>query len=112
MKLTKSKLRKMIKEVLQETDGYSNLVKKNKEISHNWATHMEWKSSTYKNKYGNIIGEVKHHTLFEDGTITEYDVQFGNKLVRSIPASKLNPVKIQEHSHEATETDDEEEKDD
>ena len=31
MKLTKSKLRIIIKEVLQETDGYSNLVKTNKE---------------------------------------------------------------------------------
>ena len=35
MKLTKSKLREIIKEVISETDGYSNLVKKNKEISHN-----------------------------------------------------------------------------
>tara|TARA_R110002167_G_scaffold822_1_gene3543 strand:- start:362 stop:580 length:219 start_codon:yes stop_codon:yes gene_type:complete len=72
---------------------------------------MEWKSSTYKNKYGNVIGEVKHHTLFEDGSITNYDVQFGNKLVKSIPANKLNVVEVQEHSHEATE-EDEEEKDD
>ena len=39
---------------------------------------MEWKSSTDKNKYGNIVGEVIHHTLFEDGTITKYDVKFGN----------------------------------
>ena len=114
MKLTKRYLKKIIKEIIAETDGYSNLVKKNKEISHNWATHMEWKSSTYKKIYGDVIGEVKHHTLFEDGSITNYDVQFGNKLVKSIPASKLNPVKIQEHSHEATDSheDDDEEKDD
>ena len=112
MKLTRKYLKEIIKEVIAETDGYSNLVKKNKEISHNWATHMEWKSSTYKKEYGDVIGEVKHHTLFEDGSITNYDVQFGNKLVRSIPASKLNPVKIQEHSHEPTTDEGDEEKND
>tara|TARA_Y100001938_G_scaffold147252_1_gene228051 strand:+ start:606 stop:944 length:339 start_codon:yes stop_codon:yes gene_type:complete len=64
---------------------------------------MEWKSSTYKKKYGNVIGEVKHHTLFEDGSITNYDVQFGNRLVKSIPADKLVVVKEQSHSHEPDE---------
>ena len=73
---------------------------------------MEWKSSTDKNKYGDIIGEVIHHKLLEDGTIPSYDVKFGNRTVKNIPANKLDIVKIQEHSHEATETDDEEEKDD
>jgi hypothetical protein len=68
---------------------------------------MEWKSSTYKNKYGDVIGEVKHHTLFEDGSITTYDVQFGNRLVKSIPANKLTVVKEQSHSHEADENDEE-----
>ena len=108
MKLTKTKLTEIIKEVLNETDGHPQILKKNKEVPHNWATHMEWKSSTYKKKYGDVIGEVKHHTLFEDGSITNYDVQFGNKLVKSIPADKLNAIKIQEHSHEATEDEDDE----
>tara|TARA_R100000152_G_C6705115_1_gene133847 strand:- start:627 stop:851 length:225 start_codon:yes stop_codon:yes gene_type:complete len=62
---------------------------------------MEWKSSTYKKIYGDVIGEVKHHTLLEDGSTPTYDVQFGNKLVKSIPASKLKVVKEQSHSHEA-----------
>ena len=35
MKLTKKELTKIIKEVIAETDGYSNLVKKNKEVAHN-----------------------------------------------------------------------------
>ena len=35
MKLTKSKLREMIKEVIAETDGYINLVRTNKELEHN-----------------------------------------------------------------------------
>ena len=54
---------------------------------------MEWKSSTYKNKYGDVIGEVKHHTLLEDGSITHYDVRFGNKLVKNIPSSMLEEQK-------------------
>ena len=35
MKLTKSKLKEIIKEVISETDGFPNLIKKNKEITHN-----------------------------------------------------------------------------
>jgi len=35
---------------------------------------MEWKSSTDKNNYGNVVGEVIHHTLFEDGTIVKVRV--------------------------------------
>jgi|TARA_R110000824_G_scaffold140908_1_gene307183 hypothetical protein len=35
MKLTKSKLREMIKEVITETDGYTNLIRTNKEVEHN-----------------------------------------------------------------------------
>ena len=35
MKLTKSKLRKLVKEVLAETDGYPQILKKNKEVAHN-----------------------------------------------------------------------------
>ena len=71
---------------------------------------MEWKSSTYKNKYGDVIGEVKHHTLLEDGSITHYDVQFGNKLVKNIPSSMLEATEMQKHKHaiEKLKKDDEE----
>ena len=69
---------------------------------------MEWKSSADKEKYGDMIGEVIHHTLFEDGTITKYDVKFGNKTIKNIPTDKLTVVEMQEHSHEADEGDDEE----
>ena len=111
MKLTKETLREIIKEVITETDAHPQILKKNKEVAHNWATHMEWKSSTDKEKYGDVVGEVIHHTLFEDGTITKYDVKFGNKTIKNIPTEMLEVVEIQEHSHEATE-EDEEEKDD
>ena len=74
MKLTKKVIKEVIREVLSENDGHPQILKKNKEVAHNWATHMEWKSSADKEKYGDMIGEVIHHTLFEDGTITKYDV--------------------------------------
>ena len=35
MKLTKSQLREIIKEVIAEADGHPNMVKHNKEVSHN-----------------------------------------------------------------------------
>ena len=107
MKLTKESLREIIKEVIAEADGHPQILKKNKEVAHNWATHMEWKSSTDKEKYGDVVGEVIHHTLFEDGTITKYDVKFGNKTIKNIPTAMLEVKKTQEHSHEADENDDE-----
>ena len=110
MKITKSELREIIREVLAETDAHPNMVKHNQEVPHNWATHVAWKDSVYEQKYGGL-GEVVHHTLFEDGTITKYDVQFENKIIKNIPADMLEVIEMQEHSHEATE-EDEEEKDD
>ena len=56
----------------------------------------------YEQKYGEL-GEGVHHTLFEDGTITKYDVKFGNKTIKNIPADVLEVKKQQEHSHEADE---------
>ena len=73
---------------------------------------MEWKSSTHKEKYGDMIGEVVHHTLLEDGSTPSYDVKFGKKTIKNIPANKLIVVKEQSHSHEADEPGDDEEKDD
>ena len=111
MKITRGMIKEIIKEVIAESDGHPALLRKNKEVAHNWATHMEWKSSTDKEKYGDMIGEVIHHTLFEDGTITKYDVKFGNKTIKNIPTEMLEVVELQEHSHEATEEDDEEKDD-
>ena len=55
---------------------------------------MEWKSSTHKEKYGDVIGEVIHHTLFEDGTITKYDVKFGNRTIKNITNAKSKSPRI------------------
>jgi hypothetical protein len=70
---------------------------------------MEWKSSTHKEKYGDVVGEVVHHKLMEDGTIPSYDVKFENKTIKNIPADKLNVVNEKNHSHEADDGSDEEE---
>ncbi len=35
MKLTKSKLREIIKEVIAENDGFPQILSKNKEVAHN-----------------------------------------------------------------------------
>ena len=72
---------------------------------------MEWKFSADKKKYGDMIGEVVHHTLFEDGSITKYDVKFGDKTIKNIPPSKLNIIEQQEHMHTATDEKDEDEQD-
>ena len=109
MKLTKEVLKEIIREVIAENDGHPQILRKNKEVAHNWATHMEWKSSTDKEKYGDVVGEVIHHTLFEDGTITKYDVKFANKTIKNIPTEMLEVVNEKSHSHEA---DDDEENDD
>ena len=73
---------------------------------------MEWKSSADKNKYGDVIGEVIHHTLLEDGSIPTYDVKFENKTIKGIPANKLIVVNEKHHSHEADEEPCEEEEKD
>ena len=49
---------------------------------------MEWKSSTDKEKYGDVVGEVIHHTLFEDGTITRW-TEDTKKIIRGIKTSVL-----------------------
>ena len=97
-----------LKNLIKEGDGHPQILKKNKEVVHNWATHMEWKSSADKEKYGDVVGEVIHHTLFEDGTITKYDVKFGNKTIKNIPTEMLEVVNEKSHSHEADDGDDEE----
>ena len=109
MKLTKETLREIIEEVINENDGHPQIIKKNKEVAHNWATHMEWRSATDKERYGDMIGEVIHHTLFEDGTITKYDVKFGNRTIKNIPTEMLEVVETQEHMHAATDDKEEDE---
>ena len=89
-------MRELIREVIEETDGYNKLTKESGEIPHNWATHVEWKVST-KKQMGE--GTVVEHTLTEDGSIEFYTVKFGKKLYENVPSDKLKVTKVKEHSH-------------
>ena len=51
-----------------------------------------------------MIGEVIWHSLKRDGTITQYDIRFGRKVLRGIPAGLVEAKQVQEHKHEAHET--------
>jgi hypothetical protein len=38
------------------------------------------------------------HTLFEDGTITHYDVEFSDRIEENIPINDLAPILVEKHS--------------
>jgi hypothetical protein len=46
------------------------------------------------------VGKVMWHSLSESGIIEEYDMKFGDTIVRGILPEEVQPVVIQEHSHE------------
>jgi hypothetical protein len=50
-----------------------------------------------------MAGKVIWHSLMEDGTITRYDIKFGKKVLRGIPAGLVEAVKEQQHEHETRE---------
>ena len=47
-----------------------------------------------------MIGEVTWHSLKKDGTITQYDIRFGKKVLRGIPAGLVESIKETVHEHE------------
>lgn len=47
------------------------------------------------------IGHPINHTLLEDGTVTHYDVEFGDVIVEGMPASVLEATVLETHGHEA-----------
>ena len=46
------------------------------------------------------VGKVVWHSLRRDGTINFYDVQFGNKLLKNIPARDVISIRETVHEHE------------
>ena len=48
-----------------------------------------------------MIGEVIWHSLKWDGTITQYDIRFGRKVIKGIPAGLVEAKHVKEHKHEA-----------
>jgi len=47
-----------------------------------------------------MVGEVAWHSLKKDGTITQYDIRFGKKVLREIPASLVESIKETHHEHQ------------
>ena len=82
--------------------------KYNKSVQHQWFHHATWGDSKYKNEG---VGKVLWHSLTESGKVEIVKIKFGKKTITNIPTDKLTVVEMKEHSHEATE-EDEEEKDD
>ena len=50
------------------------------------------------------VGKCEWHSLDESGNVSHYDVKFGKKLVKNIPASKLIVISESSHIHETRET--------
>jgi hypothetical protein len=46
-----------------------------------------------------MIGEVTWHSLKKAGTITHYDIRFGKKILRGIPAGLVESVNEVQHEH-------------
>ena len=58
---------------------------------------MEWKSSADKEKYGDMIGEVIHHTLFE--SVERGDFPLIQNSILTIDGEQLGIVHYSRHAH-------------
>ena len=75
-------------------------------IGHTWLTHAKLKSSALQESYGirgDRVGKVVWHSLMRNGKVTQYDIRFGRKVIRNIPAALVEADKVQEHKHEGRE---------
>lgn len=76
-------------------------------VSHTCANHVLMESSKDLNRLklseDSSVGKCVWHTLDESGNISHYDVQFGEKVVKNIPASKLIVISEKNHMHETRE---------
>ena len=116
MKLSRRKLRSLIKEELKrlsyvsKEQGYSYGVehlpdqydqkKADDIIGHTWLTHVRKKGSSL-----NEVGYVLWHSLNESGHIAVYDVEWPNgQIERNIPARLLEKVKDSNDIEEAHES--------
>ena len=46
------------------------------------------------------MGKVVWHSLKKNGTITQYDIKFGRRVLKRIPARLVKSIKEQKHEHE------------
>ena len=45
------------------------------------------------------VGKVLWHSLDKNGRINEYDMQFGDTIVKGLLPENIEPVVVQEHKH-------------
>jgi hypothetical protein len=45
------------------------------------------------------VGKVLWHSLDKNGRINEYDMQFGDTIVKGLLPENVEPVVVQEHEH-------------
>tara|TARA_R110000824_G_scaffold60853_22_gene162502 strand:+ start:1910 stop:2068 length:159 start_codon:yes stop_codon:yes gene_type:complete len=50
-----------------------------------------------------MVGKVTWHALKRDGTVTQYDIKFGKKTLKGIPAALVEATNVKEHKHEGRE---------
>lgn len=99
MKVTKARLREIIKEELQAM--MSSEVQEEKAPGfHACAAHVGLKET---GENGWVIPGT--HTLLEDGSVTHYDVEFDNRIEENIPIEELEIHEI--HNHGKREEDEE-----
>ncbi len=96
MKITKARLKEIIKEELEAVLG-----EEEKSVFHACAAHVAVKESGEE-------GTPINHTLLEDGSVTHYTVEFEDRIVEGIPADALDILKEKGHSHGYKRDDDEE----
>jgi hypothetical protein len=68
--------------------------KEGKKPDHKCANHVK------ENRTGRE-GRAINHTLFEDGLITHYTVEFQNEIVENIPVNELTALSESEHDNES-----------
>ena len=69
-------------------------------------THAKIQSESIRAAHGitgNPTGEVVHHDLKKDGTITYYNLKFGNRIINNVPARLVESVNEIRHEHEEKE---------
>jgi len=100
MRITKARLREIIKEELRAMTPPEVQEEKTPGF-HACAAHVGIKETGER---GWVIPGT--HTLLEDGSVTHYDVEFDNRIEENIPIEELEIHEI--HNHGKREKDDEE----
>jgi len=71
-------------------------------VSHSCANHVLMESESDEKRHGlaGNLGKCVWHSLDESGKVSHYDVQFGSKLIKNVPAQRLIVVSEANHMHE------------